>query len=148
MLIKIWVKNNFLTIFNEVYKIANLLQREMTRSVEPNIHRGDRLTHQVYKTLKNLQCKEVSKSPIVCLSNDSGYWKTWNKCTNFKLQTSNLTNIWYIYKLKTCSYLFPRIGDTSSSYGSHPVHGVISIFPASLLLITLSLKLNHQILEC
>jgi len=33
---KIWVKNKFLTFFNEFYKIANLLQREEA-SVEPNI---------------------------------------------------------------------------------------------------------------
>ena len=37
MLIKNWVKNKFLTIFNEFYKIANLLQREETRGVESSI---------------------------------------------------------------------------------------------------------------
>jgi len=43
-------KNRFLTIFNEFYKIANLLQREAVRDVEPIIH-GDRerLTHQMTK---------------------------------------------------------------------------------------------------
>jgi len=35
LLIKIWVKNKFLTIFNEIYKIANFLQREVARGVEP-----------------------------------------------------------------------------------------------------------------
>jgi len=66
LLIKIWVKNKFLTSFNEVYKIANLLQREATRGVEPSIHGdGERLTHQVYNILKNLQCKKVAHQTCV-----------------------------------------------------------------------------------
>jgi len=32
------VKNKFLTIFNEIYKIANVLQSEAVRDVEPSIH--------------------------------------------------------------------------------------------------------------
>jgi len=36
----------------------------VTRSVEPNIHGGERLKHQVYNILKNLQCKKVTKSPM------------------------------------------------------------------------------------
>jgi len=31
------VKNKFLTIFNEFYKITNLLQKEEATSVEPSI---------------------------------------------------------------------------------------------------------------
>jgi len=42
----------------------------------------------------------------------------------------------------------PKNRDTSSCYGSHPVHDVISTFPASLLLIALSLNVNHQIIKC
>jgi len=30
----------------------------------PNINNGERLTHQVYSILKNLQYKKVSKSPM------------------------------------------------------------------------------------
>jgi len=45
-------------------KNDNLLQREATSGVEPNIYGGERLTHQVNSIFKNLQCKKVSKSPI------------------------------------------------------------------------------------
>jgi len=64
-LIKNWVKNKFLTIFNEIYKIVDLLERETARGVKPSIHDGKRLTHQVYIILKNLQCKKVSKSAML-----------------------------------------------------------------------------------
>jgi len=38
------------------------LQREVTRGIEPSINDGgERLKHQVYNILKNLQCKKVSK---------------------------------------------------------------------------------------
>jgi len=46
----IWVKSRFLTIFNEFYKIVNLLQREAARDVKPSFHNGrERLMHQVTK---------------------------------------------------------------------------------------------------
>jgi len=50
-------KKNFITIFNELYKIVNLLQRESVRSVEPSICGGEKIMHQAYSILKNLQQK-------------------------------------------------------------------------------------------
>jgi len=40
------------------------LQREAVRGVEPSIHGGKKITHQVYNILKNLQRKKVSKPPM------------------------------------------------------------------------------------
>jgi len=45
----------------------------------------------------------------------------------------------------TFSNLVPRVSDTNLGYGSYPMHDVVSTFPTSLLLVTLSLKLNHEI---
>jgi len=40
------------------------LQRKATTSVKPNIYSGERLKHQLYTILKNLQRKEDSKPPM------------------------------------------------------------------------------------
>jgi len=42
-------------------QIVNLLQREAARGVELSIHSGEKITHQAYNILKNLQHKKVSK---------------------------------------------------------------------------------------
>jgi len=42
--------------------------------------------------------------------------------------------------ISTCSYLVPRVTDTNSGYGPHPMHHIVSTFPTTLLLVAFSLK--------
>jgi len=51
---KILVKNRFITIFSEFYKIVNVLQRKVTKNLKPSIYDGERLIDKVYNILKNL----------------------------------------------------------------------------------------------
>ena len=44
--------------------------------------------------------------------------------------------------IETCSYLLPRVSDTNSDNGSHPMHDIVPTFPTTLLLVALSLKIN------
>jgi len=58
--IKIWVKKKFITIFNDFHKIANLLQREWKKSVEPSICGGEKTCN--VKKLPNTYVENAEES--------------------------------------------------------------------------------------